>query len=116
MQAYEKTLQGEQTKPTSYRSSDTKEAPESKEYQRWQGKEVGSSLALPGGWGLVKGVGTGLVGGAAIAVTGTVCGLAFSYIGRRAGKDSFRKTYIGSTLFVVCCVAVSRESFPTLLG
>jgi len=29
-----------------------------------------------GGWGLVKGMGTGLVGGAAIAVTGTVCGAA----------------------------------------
>ena len=34
--------------------------------------------AAPGGWGLVKGMGTGLVGGAAIAVTGTVCGLAFT--------------------------------------
>ena len=33
--------------------------------------------ASPGGWGLVKGMGAGLVGGAAIAVTGTVCGLAF---------------------------------------
>ena len=34
--------------------------------------------AAPGGWGLVKGMGTGLVGGAAIAVTGTVCGPAFT--------------------------------------
>lgn len=34
--------------------------------------------ASPGGRGLVKGMGAGLVGGAALAATGTVCGLAFT--------------------------------------
>ncbi|CAK9048806.1 unnamed protein product [Durusdinium trenchii] len=54
---------------------------------------VASSVAgyqSQGGLGLVKGLGTGLVGGAAIAVTGTVCGAAQIGRGLANTPEAFR--------------------------